>query len=82
MTVDYSCVLYIQTLQRFGPDLSAVSNWSVIGQFSSVGSLGNSVDAWMTGELLDSLSAGKGISNKAKLQLVSSLNCSFLIISS
>jgi len=34
-----------------------VASWPVIGQFSSIGSLGASADGWLRGEWLDSMSA-------------------------
>lgn len=60
-----------KALQNYGPEASTVSDWSVVGQFSSVGSLGASSDAWLTSEWLTSLSSVQGFSSaKAKLQLV------------
>lgn len=60
-----------KVLQKSGPEALLVSDWPVIGQFSSVGSLGASSDAWLTSEWLTSLSSSKGsLSGKAKLQLV------------
>ena len=61
------------------PHSLATSDWPVIGQFSSVGTLGASADSWMCGELLESLgSAGGGVhvnktlcsNSKPKLKLV------------
>lgn len=34
-----------------------MASWPVIGQFSSIGSLGASADGWLSGEWLDSMSA-------------------------
>jgi len=55
-----------------------VLNWPVIGQFSSIGSLGASADGWLRGEWLESISevhCGRTtLMNRAKphLQLVRS----------
>jgi len=47
-------------LQQIGPDLSSVDgNWPVIGQFSSIGSLGSSERTWLCTEWLQSLSSGR-----------------------
>ena len=64
-------------LSRCGPALADVASWPVIGQFSSIGSLGASADGWLCGEWLDSMSAVRnGASRlmtaaKPPLQLVS-----------
>jgi len=53
-----------------------VVSWPVIGQFSSIGSLGASADGWLRGEWLDSMSQVRGgrtplvSSGKPHLQLV------------
>lgn len=63
-------------LSRSGPELAAVAGWPVIGQFSSIGSLGASADVWLCGEWLASISAvrsGRELLNasaKPQLQLV------------
>ena len=65
-----------KVLQAHGPSQTMVKSWPVIGQFSSIGSMGASKDQWLCGEWLESLSAAKsasGLQNKAKLQLVSSI---------
>lgn len=69
----------LQVLEQNGPEPHLVKDWNVIGQFSSVGSLGNNKEAWLTSELLTSLAATKrtgplslGGGSKAKLRLVSS----------
>jgi len=65
-------------LSRCGPELAAVVGWPVIGQFSSIGSLGASADMWLRGEWLESISAvhsGRELLNasaKPQLQLVRS----------
>ena len=61
-------------LQQHGPSQAAVKTWPVIGQFSSIGSMGANQDGWLCGEWLQSLSATKksaGMQSKARLQLVS-----------
>jgi len=63
-------------LSQYGPELSAVRSWPVIGQFSSIGSLGASADSWLCGEWLESMSAVRGgrgqlsTGAKPRLQLV------------
>ena len=53
-------------------------SWPVIGQFSSIGSLGASADVWLRGEWLESVSAARSgrellaTSAKPQLQLVRS----------
>lgn len=62
-----------QVLQQHGPSPKDVkSNWPIIGQFSSIGSLGNNKDRWLCGEWLQSLSAtsGIGVTSKPPLHLV------------
>jgi len=62
----------------YGPESAAVVGWPVIGQFSSIGSLGASADVWLRGEWLESMSAtctGRKLltaSAKPQLQLVHS----------
>ncbi|XP_005105439.2 tyrosyl-DNA phosphodiesterase 1 isoform X2 [Aplysia californica] len=46
-------------LSERGPEQGLVKNWPVSGQFSSIGSLGATKDAWMLGEFGDSLSTCK-----------------------
>ena len=48
-----------QTLEQLGPDPGSTRRWPVIGQFSSIGSLGATKDAWLCKEWLQSLSSGK-----------------------
>ena len=43
---------------------SISSDWQVIGQFSSIGSLGKDASVWMTGEFLHSLSSHKSSTPK------------------
>ena len=66
-----------KVLQDHGPSFTTVKTWPVIGQFSSIGSMGASKDQWLCGEWLESLSAAKsvvGIQGKARLQLVGYFN--------
>ena len=62
-------------LQEAGPEKTEVGSWPVIGQFSSIGSLGASPDQWLCSEWLDSLSQCRGMMgtplHHSKLQLVS-----------
>ena len=63
-----------QTLQTHGPLSSLVKTWPVIGQFSSIGSMGANKEGWLSGEWLQSLSAtktGAGPQSSARVQLVS-----------
>ena len=50
------------------------SGWPIIGQFSSIGSLGPTSSHWLTGEWLASLSSTRGasitVAKTAKLHLV------------
>ncbi|XP_052269374.1 tyrosyl-DNA phosphodiesterase 1-like isoform X3 [Dreissena polymorpha] len=60
-------------LQQHGPSHSLVKTWPVIGQFSSIGSLGPNQDNWLCKEWLHSLSAtkaGTGVPSNGRLQLV------------
>ncbi|ESO90136.1 hypothetical protein LOTGIDRAFT_206752 [Lottia gigantea] len=61
-------------LHKHGPDSKVVKDWPIIGQFSSIGSLGPTVESWVSSELVKSLSASKGIMAPydycSKLQLV------------
>ncbi|KAL5008312.1 hypothetical protein ScPMuIL_013893 [Solemya velum] len=52
-----------KVLQENGPKLDTVKSWPVIGQFSSIGSLGPTKDSWCR-DWLQSLSAAKGSANK------------------
>ena len=63
-------------LKEHGPDPAAVKSWPVIGQFSSIGSMGASKDQWLCREWLESLSATKsssGFNINTRLQLVCKL---------
>jgi len=66
-----------QVLHQYGPvadDISA--KWPVIGQFSSVGSLGNDKDRWLCAEWLQSLSTCSGsMMSKPPLRLVGIYVC-------
>ena len=64
-------------LSNCGPESATVVGWPVIGQFSSIGSLGTSADMWLRGEWLEGLSAVRSggaklltASAKPPLQLV------------
>ncbi|XP_055957198.1 tyrosyl-DNA phosphodiesterase 1 isoform X1 [Patella vulgata] len=63
-----------KVLQNYGPPFKNIKDWPVIGQFSSIGSLGPTEDSWVCGEWLKSLTAAKGIgltsSLSSKLQLI------------
>ncbi|XP_071079809.1 tyrosyl-DNA phosphodiesterase 1-like [Haliotis cracherodii] len=61
-----------KVLQRQGPDASRVKLWPVIGQFSSIGSLGPTAESWVCNEWLQSLSSTRGMSvtPKANMTLV------------
>ena len=69
-------MMILQVLQVVGPTVEDVANWPVIGQFSSIGSLGAQPELWLCGEWYTSLSSAKdgGTSmggNRDKLKLVS-----------
>ena len=68
-------VCLLQVLQEAGPEKTEVGSWPVLGQFSSIGSLGASPDQWLCSEWLDSLSQCRGMMgtplHHSKLQLVS-----------
>ena len=55
-------ICLLKVLQENGPDAASVKNWPVIGQFSSIGSLGPTKDNWLCKEWLQSLSATRGLS--------------------
>lgn len=62
-----------KTLQGHGPMHDTVKSWPVIGQFSSIGSMGPNAESWLCGEWLQSLSTtklGSGPQTKARLQLI------------
>ncbi|KAH9489505.1 tyrosyl-DNA phosphodiesterase 1 [Bulinus truncatus] len=46
-----------KVLSERGPDFGLVKNWPVVGQFSSIGSLGPTKEMWLLGEWGQSLSA-------------------------
>ena len=72
----------LQILQQIGPDLSIIdSNWPVIGQFSSVGSLGIDHKKWLCSEWLESLAAGKKkITLEAQVRPKLQLVCAGIIL--
>jgi len=63
-------------LKQSGPSnkSSVASNWSIIGQFSSIGSLGDEASKWLTSEWLKSLSTCSSplsnVDRKFKLNLI------------
>ncbi|XP_076359888.1 tyrosyl-DNA phosphodiesterase glaikit [Tachypleus tridentatus] len=62
-----------KVLNLHGPEKSLVtSSWPIIGQFSSIGSLGTEQNQWLCGEWLASLGTVKGCSlmSKTPLKLV------------
>ncbi|XP_013392782.1 tyrosyl-DNA phosphodiesterase 1 [Lingula anatina] len=48
-------------LQEHGPSVSEVKGWPVVGQFSSIGSMGPNKDNWLCAEWRESLSTAKGL---------------------
>ena len=69
---------FTKVLQNHGPSSSTVTkDWPVVGQFSSIGSLGPSSSNWLTSEWLSSLATCRGktlLESKGRppqLQLVS-----------
>ena len=82
-------LLLLQVLEKHGPAGREVSKWPVVGQFSSVGSLGTGPDIWLCNEWLQSMATvAKGnntvslaMASKPPLQLVSSplLVCELLV---
>ncbi|XP_045183449.2 tyrosyl-DNA phosphodiesterase 1-like [Mercenaria mercenaria] len=62
-----------KVLQEHGPSQGTVKAWPVIGQFSSIGSMGPSKENWLCGEWQQSLSAtksGAGPQSNTRLQLI------------
>ena len=53
-------------LNDHGPSESDVKGWHVIGQFSSVGSLGPDKDRWLCAEWLQSMSQCKGAGKRVQ----------------
>lgn len=52
--------------------LAVNEEWPVVGQFSSIGSLGSTAEAWLTGEFLESLSSPAAVlARRPHLNLVS-----------
>ena len=70
-----SLISLFQVLQEVGPEKMEVGSWPVIGQFSSIGSLGANPDQWLCDEWLSSLSQCQGMLgtplHHSKLLLVS-----------
>lgn len=46
------------------------NTWKVVGQFSSIGSLGDEASKWLTGEWIKSLSTCRDGAGKFDLKLV------------
>lgn len=63
---------FFKVLHQHGPSSDDVSSkWPVIGQFSSIGSLGNDKDRWLCAEWLQSLATCSGnIMSRPALHLV------------
>ncbi|XP_060577228.1 tyrosyl-DNA phosphodiesterase 1-like isoform X2 [Ruditapes philippinarum] len=62
-----------KVLQEHGPTQGTVKTWPVIGQFSSIGSMGPNKENWLCGEWQQSLSAtrsGTGPQSQSRLQLI------------
>ncbi|CAG5127419.1 unnamed protein product [Candidula unifasciata] len=63
-----------KVLSSQGPDGGLVKNWPVVGQFSSIGSLGPNKEAWLLSELGQSLCACRnscvGSASPSKLHLI------------
>lgn len=51
-----------KVLNTHGPPKDHVKSWPVIGQFSSIGSLGANKEAWLCTEFLQSLATVEGSS--------------------
>eukprot|EP00794_Sanderia_malayensis_P003741 gene3741-4263_t len=65
-------------LEKMDPDLARVSSdWPVIGQFSSIGSLGMDHHKWLCSEWLQSLSSGQRMQNQPKMQSLACLKLIF-----
>ena len=52
--------VFFQVLQQHGPQSSTVRSWPVIGQFSSIGSMGAGKQTWLCAEWKQSLGTCKG----------------------
>lgn len=78
MSIVFSDTIF-KLLEDIGPDLSNVDgSWPVIGQFSSIGSLGVDESKWLCREWLQSLSSGRKKLNRDKSNVPSlKLVCSF-----
>lgn len=62
----------LQLLQENG-DFDDIQSWPVIGQFSSIGSLGKDTSSWLCGEWMESLTTtikSKRLSSSSTLHLV------------
>lgn len=64
-------------LNENGPAKEQASKWPVVGQFSSIGSLGASKENWLSVEFLQSLATVKGTSSVPLAPVEFKLVCSF-----
>ena len=72
-----------KVLKQHGPDPNAVKSWPVIGQFSSIGSMGPRKENWVCGEFLESMATTKSSglqSNTVRLQLVRTKVKDFMLL--
>lgn len=65
-------------LNENGPVKEQASKWPVIGQFSSIGSLGASKENWLSVEFLQSLATMKGTSSVPLAPVEFKLVCLFV----
>lgn len=65
-------------LNENGPVKEQASKWPVIGQFSSIGSLGTSKENWLSVEFLQSLATVKGTSSVPLAPVEFKLVCLFV----
>jgi hypothetical protein len=68
-------------LHDHGPLKEQASKWPIIGQFSSIGSLGASKENWLSVEFLQSLATVKGTSSVPLASVPLKLVCSLVYIS-
>lgn len=65
-------------LNENGPVKEQASKWPVVGQFSSIGSLGASKENWLSVEFLQSLATVKGTSSVPLAPVEFKLVCLFV----
>lgn len=65
-------------LNENGPAKEQASKWPVVGQFSSIGSLGASKENWLSVEFLQSLATVKGTSSVPLAPVEFKLVCLFI----